>query len=92
MPDWAHWVEIGILALAGGNLFFIRRLVTKLDEASNGIIQMRAEMSNWRQQIKHIEDKIVLLFKHVDEISDLKRDVAVLQTIMDAVKKTLERS
>jgi hypothetical protein len=89
--DWFRILEVIVGLLVAGNLYFIQRLVAKIDQTALAIHEIQSKLPLWEQKLDQVEDKITTLFRHVEDISHLKRDVAVLQTITEQLKLISER-
>lgn len=80
---------IGIGAIftlaAGANVFFLKRLVSKIDK----IDLIDSKFSAHNEQFKSLQEKISQLSDQVRDVSDLKADVAVL---MYAIAGKISRS
>ena len=88
--DSKDLVELGIALLsllAAGNLYFIKRLVDKIDETDGKLISYQTEIAGLNQHIVNLQERIQELTSSLREITDLQADVAVLKFAIQDIKK-----
>lgn len=72
----AEYVAAIIACLMGGNIFFVQRLVAKLDSIG---IKIESTLPLYGQQIKDLKEQMGLMHNTLTNLMELKKDVAILQ-------------
>lgn len=76
-PSWYLGVAIGLITMLGVlNIFFITRLVRKLETSSDSVRDLQSE-------VKHLSEKISMLSDVFSRLARLEKDMALIQFVME---------
>ncbi len=75
------WVILAFSAVLSINAFFISRLVRKIDKIDDIDNKISTYHAQYHEQIKGIQFQIAQISGQIQDVRDLRADVAVLKSI-----------
>lgn len=76
-PSWYLGVAIGLISMLGVlNIFFITRLVKKLETSSDSVKELQSD-------VKHLSEKISMLSDVFFRLAQLEKDMALIKFALE---------